>query len=32
VNQAGACNHCRAEVTSGDFDWVLTRIEQDEAY
>jgi predicted RNA-binding Zn-ribbon protein involved in translation (DUF1610 family) len=32
VNQAGACQHCRAEITNGDFDWVLTRIEQDEAY
>jgi predicted lipid-binding transport protein (Tim44 family)/predicted RNA-binding Zn-ribbon protein involved in translation (DUF1610 family) len=32
IGMAGTCNHCRAEVTSGDFDWVLSRIEQDESY
>jgi ribosomal protein L37AE/L43A len=32
VNQAGSCAHCGVQVTSGDFDWVLSRIEQDEAY
>jgi predicted lipid-binding transport protein (Tim44 family) len=32
INMAGNCAHCRAKVTSGDFDWVLSRIEQDEAY
>jgi ribosomal protein L37AE/L43A len=32
VNQAGTCGHCGVEVTTGDFDWVLSRIEQDEAY
>jgi predicted lipid-binding transport protein (Tim44 family) len=32
VNMAGSCNHCRAEVTSGNFDWVLSRIEQDDDY
>lgn len=32
VNMAGRCGHCDAKVTSGDFDWVLSRIEQDEAY
>jgi predicted lipid-binding transport protein (Tim44 family) len=32
INMAGNCTHCRAKVTSGDFDWVLSRIEQDEAY
>jgi Tim44-like domain len=30
VNMAGSCNYCRAEVTSGNFDWVLSRIEQDD--
>jgi hypothetical protein len=24
--------HCQGKVTSGEFDWVLSRIEQDEAY
>jgi hypothetical protein len=32
VNMAGSCEHCRVKVTSGRFDWVLSRIEQDEAY
>jgi Tim44-like domain len=32
VNMAGSCNHCRAKVTAGEFDWVLSRIEQDEVY
>lgn len=32
VNMAGACTYCSAKVTSGDFDWVLSRIEQDESY
>lgn len=32
VNMAGKCDHCDAKVTSGEFDWVLSRIEQDEAY
>jgi hypothetical protein len=32
INQTGHCGHCRAKVTSGEFDWVLSRIEQDEAY
>lgn len=32
VNMGGNCNYCQAKVTSGDFDWVLSRIEQDEAY
>ncbi len=29
---AGICDYCGAKITSGDFDWVLSRIEQDEAY
>jgi hypothetical protein len=32
VNMAGACKYCKAKVTAGDFDWVLSRIEQDEVY
>jgi hypothetical protein len=32
VSMAGNCEHCNAKVSSGQFDWVLSRIEQDEAY
>jgi predicted lipid-binding transport protein (Tim44 family) len=32
INMAGICEYCRGKVTSGEFDWVLSRIEQDEAY
>lgn len=32
TNMSGACSYCGAKVTSGQFDWVLSRIEQDEAY
>ncbi len=32
INQVGVCTYCQAKVTSGEFDWVLSRIEQDEAY
>jgi hypothetical protein len=32
VNMAGACEHCGAKVTRGEFDWVLSKIEQDDAY
>jgi hypothetical protein len=32
LNMAGRCEHCGAHVTSGEFDWVLSKIEQDEAY
>jgi len=32
LNMAGPCEHCGAHVTSGEFDWVLSKIEQDEAY
>jgi len=32
VNMAGACEHCGAKITSGDFDWVLSKIEQDDSY
>jgi hypothetical protein len=29
---AGACEHCGAHVTAGEFDWVLSKIEQDDTY
>jgi len=32
INMAGCCKSCDAHITSGEFDWVLSRIEQDEAY
>lgn len=32
VNRAGVCGHCGSKITRGDFDWVLSRIEQDESY
>jgi ribosomal protein L37AE/L43A len=32
VNMAGECAHCGSKVASGDFDWVLSRIEQDDSY
>jgi hypothetical protein len=32
LSMAGVCGYCEAKITTGDFDWVLSRIEQDEAY
>ena len=32
VNMAGNCAYCGSLVTSGDFDWVLSKIEQDDVY
>lgn len=32
VNATGICEYCRGKVTSGEFDWVLSKIEQDESY
>jgi hypothetical protein len=32
VGMEGNCEHCGALVASGDFDWVLSGIEQDDAY
>jgi uncharacterized Zn finger protein (UPF0148 family) len=32
VSMAGACNYCGAHVTRGEFDWVLSKIEQDDSY
>jgi hypothetical protein len=31
INMAGVCEYCRSKIV-GEFDWVLSRIEQDEAY
>lgn len=32
VNMSGECAHCGVHLTAGEFDWVLSKIEQDEAY
>jgi predicted lipid-binding transport protein (Tim44 family) len=32
VTMAGNCSYCSAHITRGEFDWVLSKIEQDEAY
>ncbi|MBL8621588.1 MAG: TIM44-like domain-containing protein [Myxococcales bacterium] len=32
VTAAGACAHCGTHVTAGEFDWVLSKIEQDDSY
>ena len=32
ISMAGICEFCNAHVTSGEFDWVLSKIEQDESY
>ncbi|HET6385154.1 MAG TPA: TIM44-like domain-containing protein [Armatimonadota bacterium] len=32
INMAGNCEFCGGKVASGEFDWVLSRIEQDETY
>jgi hypothetical protein len=32
ISESGDCEFCNAHVTAGEFDWVLSRIEQDEAY
>ena len=32
ISMAGACEHCGAHVTAGEFDWVLSKIEQDDTY
>jgi len=29
LNQIGECRYCKAAVTSGKFDWVVSRIEQE---
>lgn len=32
VNRAGLCEYCNSKIVSGNFDWVLAIIEQDEEY
>ncbi|MFC1746511.1 TIM44-like domain-containing protein, partial [Candidatus Riflebacteria bacterium] len=32
VNQSGDCEYCGSRVSTGDFNWVLSNIAQDEAY
>lgn len=32
ISDAGACTHCNAHVENGEFDWVLSKIEQDDVY
>jgi hypothetical protein len=32
LSMAGVCGYCDAKITSGDYGWVVSRIEQDEAY
>jgi len=32
ITMSGECEHCSAHVTSGEFDWVLSKIEQDDSY
>jgi hypothetical protein len=32
ITQSGECEHCGQHVTSGEFDWVLSKIEQDDSY
>ncbi|WP_394820777.1 TIM44-like domain-containing protein [Pendulispora albinea] len=32
IGMVGNCTHCRTKVVAGEFDWVLSRIEQDGAY
>jgi predicted lipid-binding transport protein (Tim44 family) len=31
LNQIGECRYCKVAVTSGKFDWVVSRIEQDDS-
>ena len=32
ITQSGECEHCGSHVTSGEFDWVVSKIEQDDSY
>ena len=32
IAQSGECEHCGAHVTGGEFDWVVSKIEQDDSY
>lgn len=32
ISQAGVCGYCDSKITSGQFDWVLSRIDQPQVY
>lgn len=32
ITQSGECEHCGAHITAGEFDWVISKIEQDDSY
>ena len=32
ISMTGTCEYCAVKVTGGEYDWVLSRIEQDEVY
>jgi len=32
ITMSGECEHCQAHITAGEFDWVLSKIEQDDTY
>jgi len=32
ISMAGTCAHCGSHLTRGEFDWVLSKIEQDDVY
>ena len=32
ITQSGECEHCGAHITTGEFDWVVSKIEQDDSY
>jgi len=32
ITRSGECEHCGAHVTSGEFDWVVSKIEQDDSF
>jgi hypothetical protein len=32
ITQSGECEHCGAHITAGEFDWVVSKIEQDDSY
>lgn len=32
VTMGGSCEHCGSHLTRGEFDWVLSKIEQDDSY
>lgn len=32
IGETGVCGYCEAKITGGDFDWVLSGIDQDDVY